>query len=58
MFAWFAENAGTIVVSIILLLILSAAVMKIAKDRKKGKHSCGCANCSMQCCSRHSAGER
>ena len=49
MLGWLSANLGTIIVSIILLLILSAAVMKIIKDRKNGRNSCGCgcANCAM-----------
>jgi len=39
---WIAENAGTILVSIALLGMVAAIVMKLRRDRKQGKSSCGC----------------
>ena len=49
MFSYIADNAGTIAVSIILLILVVLAVRKIAADRKAGKHSCGenCGVCPM-----------
>ncbi|MBR5179341.1 MAG: FeoB-associated Cys-rich membrane protein [Lachnospiraceae bacterium] len=42
-------NAGTIGVSIILILIVGLVVYKMIKDKKSGKGSCSCGgNCS--CC--------
>ncbi|MBQ7186227.1 MAG: FeoB-associated Cys-rich membrane protein [Ruminococcus sp.] len=60
MLAWLSANLGTIIVSIILLLILSAAVMKLIKDRKSGKSSCGCgcAGCAMHGACAKQRGER
>ena len=41
------ENIGTIIASLILLIIVALAVRSIVVNRKKGKTSCGCgcANC-------------
>ena len=49
MFSFISENAGTIAVSLILLILVALAVRKIAADRKAGKHSCGgnCGGCPM-----------
>ena len=49
MFSFISENAGTIVVSLLLLILVVLAVRKIALDRKAGKHSCGgnCGGCPM-----------
>ena len=46
---WFAENAGTIVVAVILLAIVVLVTRKIARDKKQGKSTCGCgcASCPM-----------
>lgn len=47
MLAFFAENAGTIVVLLILIAVLTAIVVKFIRDKKKGKGlcACGCAGC-------------
>ena len=42
-----ANNAGTIIVVLILTGIVTAAVFKLLKDKRKGKSSCGC---SCGCC--------
>ena len=49
MFAWIAENIGTILVSAALILIVACIVRGLVKDKKKGKSSCGCncAHCAM-----------
>lgn len=47
MLTFLAENAGTIIVLLILIAILSAIVVKFIRDKKNGKGlcSCGCAGC-------------
>lgn len=49
MFAWIAENIGTILVCAALILIVAFIVRGLVKDKKKGKSSCGCncAHCAM-----------
>ena len=44
-----AENAGTIVVTIGLIAVVAAIVVKLRRDRKQGKSSCGgnCGGCPM-----------
>ncbi len=49
MLAWLSANISTIIISLVLLLIVAAIIYKLVKDKKKGKHSCGCdcAHCAM-----------
>ena len=49
MFAWIAENIGTILITAALVLIVALIARKLIKDKKKGKRSCGCncAHCAM-----------
>ena len=42
MFQWIGENMGTIVVSIALIALVAGIVIRMRKDRKQGKSSCGC----------------
>ena len=44
MFQWLALNWGTILVVAILIAVVTAIVIKLRKDKKAGKSSCGC-NC-------------
>ncbi len=41
------DNAGTIVVTLVLIGMIAAILIKLRKDKKQGKASCGC-NCG--CC--------
>ncbi|MCI8801251.1 FeoB-associated Cys-rich membrane protein [Acetatifactor muris] len=49
MFDWIAENAATIIISVILIAVVAAIVTSMIRNKKKGKSSCGCgcANCPM-----------
>lgn len=42
MISFIANNWGTIVVLAVLLLMVTAIVIKLRKDKKKGRTSCGC----------------
>ena len=46
---WISENAGTILVSLALLAVVTAIVRQLIRDKKKGKSACGnsCASCPM-----------
>ena len=48
MFAFLAENAGTIAVLAILIAVLTAIAVKFIRDKKNGKGlcSCGCSGCA------------
>lgn len=48
MIGWISDNIGTIVISLILIAIVAGIIVKMVRDKKKGKSSCGC-NCG--CCS-------
>lgn len=43
--SWLAENAGTIIICIILVAVISFILYNMIKNKRKGKSSCGC-NCS------------
>lgn len=50
------NNIGTIVISLIILLIVSSIIAKLVRDKRKGKSSCGCGceNCpSSGMCHKH-----
>ena len=42
MLAWLSENIGTILIVAVLLAIVAAIVVKLARDKKQGKSTCGC----------------
>ncbi len=52
MISWISDNIGTIVISLILIAIVAGIIVKMVRDKKKGKSSCGC-NCG--CCSMNGA---
>ncbi len=47
MFQWIGENAGTLAVSIALIALVAWIVVRMRRDKKQGKSSCG-GNCG--CC--------
>ncbi|MCR5846952.1 MAG: FeoB-associated Cys-rich membrane protein [Lachnospiraceae bacterium] len=49
MISWLLSNIWTIVISVVLLVIVSLIIVKLVKDRKNGRSSCGCGceGCSM-----------
>ena len=42
MILWITSNIGTVVAAFIIVAIIAAALVKIIKDKKKGRSSCGC----------------
>lgn len=42
---WLIENLGTIIALAILIAVILLIAVKLIKDKKKGKLSCGC-NCA------------
>ena len=50
MIGWLADNASTIIVGLILLVIVIGIIRHIIKDKRRGKSSsgCGCSNCAMK----------
>ena len=49
MLDWFAANLGTILISLVLLVIVSLIVVYLLRQKKAGQSSCGanCAHCAM-----------
>ncbi len=56
MFAYIASHMGYIVVTLVLVLIAAAIIIRMVKDRKSGKGGCGgdCGSCGC-CCGSKSA---
>ena len=54
MASWLINNAGTIVITIILLAVVTVIIYSMIKAKKQGKSHCGgnCAHCKM-CASCH-----
>lgn len=50
MSAWLMSNWGSIIVVMVLAVIIALIIIKMVKDKKSGKTSCGCAcsNCAMR----------
>ena len=47
MFAWIAQNAVTVIVSAVILLLIGGAVFSLLRDRKAAKKTGGCTgNCA------------
>ncbi len=46
---WFTENAGTILVSLVLVLLVAFIVRGLIRDKREGRSSCGgdCGCCPM-----------
>lgn len=47
MLSWFVNNVGSVIAILILAVIITAIILKMVYDKKRGKSSCGC-NCG--CC--------
>ncbi len=49
MLRWFTDNAGTVVVTLVLIALVAGIVRLLIRDKKKGKTSCGgkCGCCPM-----------
>lgn len=49
MLSWMAENAGTLLVAALLIVAVTAIVLLLVRDKRKGKSTCGanCAHCAM-----------
>lgn len=49
MLAFIVDNLATVLVCLVLAAIVAAIIVKLVRDRRKGKSSCGCncAHCAM-----------
>lgn len=58
MWKWLTENLATVIIAVILLAALTAIAVKLIRNKKQGKSSCGCGckNCvlSGKCRGAHS----
>ena len=50
MFPWITENLATILISAILIAICTGIIIKLCRNKKEGKTSCGCgcSGCAMK----------
>lgn len=48
--AWLMNNLGSIIIALVLAVIVALIIVKMLKDKKNGKSSCGCgcSNCAMK----------
>lgn len=49
MIAWITENMGTIVITLLLILIVGAIVFSMIRNKRKGKSSCSCGGSCAHC---------
>lgn len=42
MLEWLSDNAGTLLISLLLILMVAAILRSMIKARKKGSSPCGC----------------
>lgn len=47
MLAWLSGNLAAILICAALIAVVAAIVAGLIRDKKRGKSSCGCANCPM-----------
>ena len=49
MLTWLANNLGSILVALVLLIIVGAIVWNMRKEKQQGKSSCshGCDHCAL-----------
>ena len=49
MLNWLAANIGTIIITLVLIGIVTAVILVMRRDKKKGKSTCGgnCGHCPM-----------
>ena len=49
MLAFISDNIATVIICAVLIAVVAAIIVGMAKNRKKGKSSCGCgcAGCPM-----------
>ena len=59
MITWLAENLGTILISIVLIVLVAMIIQTMIRDKKMGKSTCGgsCASCKM-CAACRQAGKQ
>lgn len=50
MLNWLSQNLPTILVALVVLAVCTLIVVKMIRDKKKGKSSCGCgcSGCAMK----------
>ena len=51
MLDWIIQNLANIVICLVLILAVTLAVVKLVRDKKAGRSSCGCgcSGCSKTC---------
>ncbi len=49
MMTWIMANLGTILITLVLILIVTGIIFTLIRDKKQGRSSCGgnCAHCKM-----------
>ena len=52
MLDWIVQNLANIVICLVLILAVTLAAVKLVRDKKAGRSSCGC-GCGCPDCSAH-----
>ncbi len=49
MIAWITQNVGTILITLLIVLIVGGIIFSMIRNKRKGRSTCGCgcANCAM-----------
>ncbi|MBQ8825401.1 MAG: FeoB-associated Cys-rich membrane protein [Ruminococcus sp.] len=42
MLEWISQNLATIIISVIVIAVVATIIIKMMRDKKNGKTSCGC----------------
>lgn len=48
MLHWIDANLGTILITLLLLVLTGGIVKSLVRKKKQGKCNCNCAHCAMQ----------
>ena len=59
MITWLAENLGTILISIVLIVLVTVIIRTLIRDKRMGRSTCtgSCASCKM-CVACRQAGKK
>ena len=49
MLLWLSANWGTVLVAALLAAAIAAVIRKLVRNKRAGRHACGCDCCSGSC---------
>ena len=50
MLSWLSANIGTVLITLLLIAVVTAVIIKMIREKRKGRSSCGCGceHCAMR----------